>query len=126
MGIRKPRSPYERQDVLLPAKIWRTADRADPAVAATCRNLGARGCRFAVEDTRRLPGLNVETPITFSIEIAPSMQPVDGGGRVAWMKRERGEGGKVRLILGIEFSSVAIAHQERIKAYLAALVARQP
>ncbi len=126
MGLKKPRSPYERQDVLLPAKVWRTADRADPAVAATCRNLGARGCRFAVEDARRLPALNVETPIAFSIEIAPSMPTVEGGGRVAWMKRERGEGGKVRLVVGVEFTSVAGSHQERIKAYLAALVARPP
>ena len=84
-----PRGQYERRDVLLPAKIWRTMDREDPTVAATCRNISSRGCRLTVEDAKLVPGFDVESPIQFAITLDPQTPDVLGGGLVAWIIASR-------------------------------------
>lgn len=113
-----PRGQYERRDVLLPAKIWRTMDREDPTVAATCRNISGRGCRLTVEDAKLVPGFDVESPIQFTITLDSKTPDVLGGGLVCWIKRERGIEGKTRLVLGVEFTAVPLDERERIKAFI--------
>ena len=119
MAAWSPRGRFERLDVVLAARIWRTDERADSPVAATCRNLSARGCRFWVEDARLIPGLDLESPVQFSIQLEPARPEITGGGRVVWLKKERGEAGKIRVILGLEYISVSFADRERIKGYIA-------
>jgi len=90
----------------------------DPAIAATCRNLSGRGCRLTVEDAKLGPGFSVDSPIWFSIQLTPRPPEIRGGGQVAWLQKERGEPGKIRLILGIEFTQVSFTDRERIKAFI--------
>lgn len=118
MGLKAPRGKFERLDILLPARIWRTRGRQDPVVAATCRNLSARGCRLRVEDVKRVPGFDVESPIYFSIRLHPLQPELVGCGQVVWFKRERGEEGKIRSIFGIEFTDVSFSDRERIKGFI--------
>ncbi len=138
MGMKMPRGKFERRDVLLSAKIWRTRDKMDSPVASTCRNVGARGCRLIVEDAKMAPNFDVDLPIYFLIDLswkwnrppkitglssAPqeSSSLVEGAGHVAWLKREHGEFGKIRLTLGVEFAAVSFEDREKIKAYIASL-----
>lgn len=119
MGLKTPRGKFERLATLLSAKVWKTPARQDPAVAATCRNLSARGCRLWVEDAGWVPGFDVESPITFSIRLHPLKPELVGCGRVAWFSRERGEEGKIRAVFGVEFTEVSFSDRERIKAHIA-------
>lgn len=122
MGLKSPRGKFERLDALLSARIWRTPARTDPTVAATCRNLSARGCRLRVEDEKLVPGFDLESPIYFAIQLEPAKPQISGVGQVVWMGRERGEAGKVRAVFGVEFISVSFADRERIKAFIASQV----
>ncbi len=105
-------------DLLLSARLWRTPDHSDSTVAAVCRNLSARGCRLSVEDARLLAGVDLESQIWFSIPLDPKTEEVGGAAKVAWIRKERGEEGKVRLILGVEFVGIPLPVRERIKAYI--------
>ena len=122
MGLKSPRGKFERLDALLAARVWRTPEHADPTVAATCRNLSARGCRLRVEDEKLVPGFDLESPIYFAIQLQPNQPEVAGGGEVVWMGRERGEEGKVRAIFGVEFTAVSFADRERIKGFISSRV----
>ncbi len=118
MGLKVPRGKYERLDVLLPAKVWRTLERLDPTIAASCRNLSARGCRLQIEDVRLVPGFDLDSHIEFAIQLTPDEKEIQGGGKIAWAKRERGMTGKIRLVLGVEFTAVSTRDRERIKAFI--------
>ncbi len=140
MGLKIPRGRFERRDVLLSTKIWRTTEKMDSPIVATCRNISARGCRLAIEDAKMAPNFDVDLPIYFLIDLSPwkphrphktiglsrsepqeSSCLIEGGGHVVWLKREHGEPGKIRLGLGIEFTSVSFPDREKIKAYIASL-----
>lgn len=125
MGLKSPRGKYERLDVLLAARIWKKADHSDSPIPATCRNLSAKGCRLAVEEIRPVTGFNLGSPIYFSFELPPSALEVAGGGVVAWFQRERGEKGRTRLVLGVQFRSVTFTDQERIKAFISSRVRKK-
>ena len=113
-----PRGRYERLDVLLAARVWKKPDHSDPTLPATCRNISAKGCRFTLEESRPITGFDLDSPIYFSFELPPDAMEISGGGAVAWFKRERAEKGRTRLVLGVQFRSVAFSSQERIKAFI--------
>lgn len=118
MGLHAPRGKFERLDVILPAQIRRGGEETPRIVAATCRNLSARGCRLQVENAELLPGMDVESAVGFLLQLGPMGPPVEGAGKVAWLKRERSGSGKIRLSLGIEFTAVSLPDRERIKAHI--------
>ncbi len=118
MGLNAPRGKYERLNVLVPAKIWRTADKSDLAIAATCRNLSARGCRLCLEDAKLAPEFDLDSKSTFSLRLDPRKPELGGNAKIAWTKRERGNAGKVRLVLGAEFIGVSMEHREQIKVFI--------
>lgn len=118
MGLKVPRGKYERLDVLLSAQIWRTLDRVDPTIGASCRNISARGCRLQIEDARLVPGFDLDSSLEFSIQLSAEQKEVGGSGKIAWLKKERGMAGKTRLVLGVEFTAVSTRDRERIKAFI--------
>ena len=125
MGLKgTPRGRYERLDVLLAARIWKKPDHSDPTLAATCRNISARGCRFTLEESRPITGFNLDSPIYFSFELPPAAVEISGGGTVVWFKREHGEKGKTRMVLGVQFKSIGFSSQERIKAFISNTIQR--
>lgn len=118
MGLHAPRGRFERRDVVLAAKTWSGEGERRRAVGCTCRNLSAGGCRLQIEDAQLLPGIDVESPLEFSIHLESVRPPIQGAARVAWVRRERGDGVKVRVVLGLEFTSLPQPERERIKAYI--------
>ena len=71
-----------------------------------------------IEDSRLAPGFDLDSPIEFSIQLTPEEKEIQGSGRIAWIKKERGMAGKTRLVLGIEFTAVSTRDRERIKAFI--------
>lgn len=129
MGLKNPRPKFERMDAVLSAKAWPAGVPVARVAAATCRNLSARGCRLQVEDADLLRGLDVESPVHFSFRLEPGSPEIQGSGKVAWLTRQRGEGAKIQLILGIEFTGLSFSDRERIKSYIASqlqLQAKRP
>jgi len=118
MGLNAPRGKYERLDVLVPAKVWRTVDKTDAPIATTCRNLSGRGCRLRIEDANLAPEFDLDSKIAFSLSLDPRKPELGGSAKIAWTKRERGNAGKVRLVLGAEFIGVSMEHREQIKAFI--------
>ena len=116
--MRPPRGTFERLNTLLSARIWKTADRSDSPIAATCRNLSGRGCRFVIEDLRWVSEFYLESPIYFSFQLKPDTPEISGGGVVNWLKKQRGEPDKIRYVLGVEFTSVSFADRDRIRAFI--------
>lgn len=122
MGLRTPRGKFERLDVILAAQTWVGSGEARRVIAGTCRNVSARGCRLQVEDADLLPALDVDSPVEFSFQLDSAGPPIRGAAKAAWVRRERGDGGKIRVVLGLEFTSVSLPDRERIKAYIGSRV----
>lgn len=118
MGLHTPRGKFERLDVILAAQIWSGAGEERRTAAGTCRNLSAGGCRLQIENAELLPAIDVNSKVEFSTQLEPTGPPIQGTAHVAWVRRERGEGGKIRVVLGLEFTSVSLPERERIKAYI--------
>lgn len=118
MGLHTPRGKFERLDVVLAAQTWSGTGGVRRTVASTCRNLSAGGCRLQIENAELLPGIDVNSSIEFSIQLEPTGSPIQGVSKVAWVQRERGDGGKIRVVLGLEFTSLPFPERERIKAYI--------
>lgn len=122
MGLRAPRGKFERLDVILAAQAWRGGGEGRRIVAGTCRNLSARGCRLQIESAELLPALDVNSSLEFSVHLEPTSPPIQGTAKVAWIRRERGDGGKIRVVMGMEFVTLPLPERERIKAYIRARV----
>ncbi len=115
MGLHAPRGKFERLDVVLASAIRMGTEQM---IGCTCRNISARGCRLQIEDARLLPFGDMEAVVQFSIQMEPAGPPIEGSGKVVWLKKERGDMGKVRLILGVEFTAVSLPDRERVKGYI--------
>lgn len=126
MGLKHPRGKFERLDYLIPARIWRKPDRSDAPVGCTCRNISARGCRLRIENASLVPDLEIDHVIQFRFQLG--LQPLEilGSGKVAWIKKERGDPGKICLICGIEFTTLSFQDREHIKAFIAKQLGEQP
>ena len=118
MGLHTPRGKFERLDVILAAQTWAGGTQVRRVIAGTCRNISASGCRLQIENADLLPPLDVNSPVEFSIQLEPTGLPIQGGAQVAWIRRERGDVAKIRVVLGVEFTSVPLPDRERIKAYI--------
>ena len=118
MGLHSPRGKFERLDILLAGKIWVGRGESRRTVAATCRNLSGRGCKLQIEDAQILSELTVDSRLEFSIQLEPIGVPVEGTGKIAWVRQERGEEARTRLVVGLEYTSVPTIDRERIKAFI--------
>jgi c-di-GMP-binding flagellar brake protein YcgR len=122
MGLHTPRGKFERLDVILAAQAVVGGGEVRRVVAGTCRNISAGGCRLQVEDASRLPPLDVNSSLEFSVQLDPAGSPIQGIAKVAWIRRERGDSGKIRVVVGMEFVTLPLSERERIKAYIKARV----
>jgi len=118
MGLHTPRGKFERLDVILAAQLRVGGVEGRRTIACTCRNLSASGCRLQIEHAELLPGMDVESPVEFSIQLKPTGLPIQGTAKVAWVRRERGDSGRIRSVLGLEFTLLPLPEREQIKAYI--------
>lgn len=122
MGLHTPRGKFERLDVILAAQTWSGSSEGRRVVAGTCRNISAGGCRLQIENAELLPALDVNSSLEFSVQLEAAGPPIQGTAKVAWIRRERGDGGKIRVVMGVEFMTLPLPERERIKAYIKARV----
>lgn len=118
MGLHTPRGKFERLDVILAAQTWSESNEGRRVIAGTCRNISASGFRLQIENAELLPALDVNSSFEFSVQMEAASSPIQGTAKVAWIRRERGDGGKIRVVLGLEFVTLPLPERERIKAYI--------